>query len=213
MSTSVAAAARAATAIAGIAAADRSTVGFAESNALHGQRLSPSLPSLSPCRKPRRSVIVAMAPKKKVNSYDDSWNKQWFGAGIFLEDIEENNVNIFSKLEKLKVLSTVEKAGLLSKAESAGLSLSKIEQMGLLSKAEELGLLSLVESLASTSPAAIASFALPLFVASILSLVLIPDDTTLQVVLQYSLAGAFGLGCVTALGGSFVLGSIQDAEE
>nr|DAD37533.1 TPA_asm: hypothetical protein HUJ06_008174 [Nelumbo nucifera] len=24
-----------------------------------------------------------MAPKRKVNRYDENWQKQWYGAGIF----------------------------------------------------------------------------------------------------------------------------------
>lgn len=58
---------------------------------------------------------MAMAPKKKVNRYDESWKKKWYGAGIFFESGEDVNVDVIKKLEKSKVLSGVEKAGLLSK--------------------------------------------------------------------------------------------------
>lgn len=79
-------------------------------------------------------LILAMAPKKKVNKYDNNWKKQWYGAGIFLEGDEAVDVDIVKKLEKKKVLSGVEKAGLLSKADELGFSLSSIEKMGLSQK-------------------------------------------------------------------------------
>lgn len=58
---------------------------------------------------------MAMAPRKKVNRYDDNWKKQWYGAGIFFESGEDVTVDVIKKIEKRKVLSGVEKAGLLSK--------------------------------------------------------------------------------------------------
>ncbi|KAJ7189469.1 hypothetical protein O6H91_Y532500 [Diphasiastrum complanatum] len=144
--------------------------------------------------------IFAMAGNKKVNAYDDNWNKQWFGAGIFAENTEKAPVNVVKILEKKKLLSQVEKAGLLSKAESAGLTLSSIEKMGLLSKAEELGLLSFAENLATTSPATLASLSLPLLVGAIATIVLVPDDTTVLVVAQNVIAALLVLGA----GGLFV---------
>ncbi|ONK59343.1 uncharacterized protein A4U43_C08F5460 [Asparagus officinalis] len=111
--------------------------------------------------------ILAMAPKKKVNRYDDNWKKQWFGAGLFAEGSEDVNVDVVRKLEQRKVLSGVEKAGLLSKAESLGLTLSSIEKLGFFSKAEELGLLSLAETAADVSPSTLASLSLPLLVMAI----------------------------------------------
>ncbi|KAJ6339934.1 hypothetical protein OIU77_007807 [Salix suchowensis] len=77
-------------------------------------------------------AIVAMATQKKVNKYDGNWKKQWYGAGIFYENSEEVEVDVFKKLEKRKVLSNVEKAGLLSKAEELGFTLSSIERLGVL---------------------------------------------------------------------------------
>ena len=108
-----------------------------------------------------------MAPKKKVNKYNDKWKKEWFGAGIFYEGSEEVEVDVFKKIEKRKVLSNVEKAGLLSKAEDLGFTLSSIEKLGVFSKAEELGLLSLLDRAASFSPSVLASAAIPAFVAAI----------------------------------------------
>ncbi|KAH9322800.1 hypothetical protein KI387_017439, partial [Taxus chinensis] len=149
--------------------------------------------------------ILAMASKKKVNTYDANWKKQWFGAGIFVEGDETVDVDIVKKLEKKKVLSGVEKAKLLSKAEGLGFTLSSIEKMGLLSKAEDLGLLSLAENVASTSPAAIASVSLPLVVAAIATVVLIPDDTQGLVIAQNVLAAILAAGAVGLFGASIVL--------
>ncbi|KAJ8536442.1 hypothetical protein K7X08_034843 [Anisodus acutangulus] len=156
--------------------------------------------------------FVAMAPKKKVNKFDDNWKKQWFGAGLFYEGSEQVEVDVLKKLEKRKVLSTVEKAGLLSKAEQLGLTLSSIEKLGVFSKAEELGLLSLLEKAASFSPAALASAALPILVAAILAIVLIPDDSVGLVAAQAVLAGAFGLTAVGLFVGSVVLDGLQEAD-
>ncbi|KAJ1375180.1 hypothetical protein SESBI_51301 [Sesbania bispinosa] len=165
-----------------------------------------------PTRSNKSLTVVAMAPKKKVNKYDDSWKKQWFGAGIFYEGSEEVEVDVFKKLEKRKVLSNVEKAGLLSKAEELGFTLSSIEKLGVFSKAEELGLLSLLEKTASFSPSALASAALPALVAAIAAIVLIPDDSAGLVAVQALVAAALGVGAVGLFVGSVVLGGLQEAD-
>ncbi|KAF3967863.1 hypothetical protein ACB098_04G113900 [Castanea mollissima] len=170
---------------------------------------SPSAPVV-PARK--SLTVVAMAPKKKVNKYDDNWKKEWFGQGIFYEGSEEVEVDVFKKLEKRKVLSNVEKSGLLSKAEELGLTLSSIEKLGVFSKAEELGLLSLLEKAASFSPSALASAALPILVAAVAVIVLIPDDSVELVVVQAVLAGALGVGATGLIVGSVVLDGLQEAD-
>ncbi|KAL3692652.1 hypothetical protein R1sor_006303 [Riccia sorocarpa] len=191
------------------------TFGFSNSSVLRGNAPTAAL-TFAPLHGSKTQSrknglqIVAMATKKKVNAYDDGWSKQWFGAGIFAENTEEEPVNIVKTLEKKKLLSQVEKAGLLSKAESAGLSLSSIEKMGLLSKAEDLGLLSLAENLATTSPATLASLALPLFVGAIAAIVLIPDDTTVLVVVQNVLAALLLAGAGGLFVGSVVLSGLQE---
>ncbi|XP_058735485.1 uncharacterized protein LOC131607498 [Vicia villosa] len=157
-------------------------------------------------------TVVAMAPKNKVNKYNDNWKKEWFGAGIFYEGSEEVEVDVFKKIEKRKVLSNVEKAGLLSKAEELGVTLSSIEKLGLFSKAEELGLLSLLEKLATFSPSVLASLSLPTLVAAIATVVLIPDDSTALVVVQAVVAAALGVGAVGLFAGSVVLGGLQEAD-
>mgnify|MGYP000099512758 FL=1 len=145
-----------------------------------------------------------------MNAYDDNWNKQWFGAGIFAENTESAPVNIVQKLEKKKLLSQVEKSGLLSKAESAGLTLSSIEKMGLLSKAEELGLLSLAENFATASPPVLASLSLPLFVAAIVTIVAVPDDSVPLVIAQNVGAAAFGISGIGLFVASVILGGLQE---
>lgn len=147
-----------------------------------------------------------------MNRYDENWKKQWFGAGLFVEGSEEVPVDIVKKLEKRKVLSGVEKAGLLSKAESLGLTLSSIEKLGFFSKAEELGLLSLVESAAASSPSALASVSLPLFVAAVVVVVVIPDDSAALVAAQAVIAAALGVGAAGLFVGSIVLAGLQESD-
>ncbi|KAJ4712171.1 DUF1118 domain-containing protein [Melia azedarach] len=158
------------------------------------------------------STIVAMGSKNKVNKYDANWEKQWFGAGIFYEGSEEVEVDVFKKLEKRKVLSNVEKAGLLSKAEDLGVTLSSIEKLGLFSKAEELGLLSLLEKVVSVSPSTLASASLPIFLAAVAAIVVIPDDSVGLVALQAVVAGGLGVGAAGLFVGSVVLGGLQEAD-
>ncbi|KAJ8771887.1 hypothetical protein K2173_027064 [Erythroxylum novogranatense] len=177
------------------------------------QFLSSNNPHLHRLFSPKQPLtIVAMAPKKKVNKYDEGWKKSWYGAGIFYEASEEVEFDVFKKLEKRKVLSNVEKAGLLSKAEELGVTLSSIEKLGLFSKAEELGLLSLLEKLATVSPSTLASAALPIFVAALAAIVVIPDDSAGLVVVQAVIAGALVVGAAGLFVGSVVLGGIQEAD-
>lgn len=162
--------------------------------------------------KPKHFKVLAMAPKTKVNRYDDNWKKEWFGAGIFVEGSEDLTVDVVKKLEKRKVLSGVEKAGLLSKAESLGLTLSSIERLGFFSKAEELGLLSLVDSAAAFSPSVLASVSLPLFVAAVAVVVVIPDDSAALVAAQAVVAAALGVGAAGLFVGSIVLEGLQESD-
>lgn len=148
----------------------------------------------------------------QVNRYDENWSKQWFGAGIFTEGSEEVSVDVFKKLERRKVLSTVEKAGLLSKAEELGVTLSSLEQSGLLSKAEDLGLLSLVETAAGTSPSVLASISLPLLVAAVVAVVVVPDDSVALVAVQAVVAAVLTAGAAGLFVGSVVLAGLQESD-
>ncbi|KAH7686529.1 Aldolase-type TIM barrel-containing protein [Dioscorea alata] len=168
-------------------------------------------PCISPSR-PSSRIIISMATKRKVNKYDDSWAKKWYGAGIFYEGSEEVSFDVVKNLEKKKVLSGVEKAGLLSKAEQLGITLSSIEELGLFSKAEKLGLLSLLDRVAGSSPSALASIALPLLVAALATVVIIPDDSAALVVAQALIAAALAAGAAGLFLGSVVLGGLQESE-
>ncbi|CAA3002029.1 uncharacterized protein LOC111401631 [Olea europaea subsp. europaea] len=150
--------------------------------------------------------------QEKVNKYDTDWAKEWYGAGIFYEGSEEQEVDVFKKLEKRKVLSNVEKAGLLSKAEELGFTLSSIEKLGVLSKAEELGLLSLLERAASFSPSALASASLPILLAAVVAIVVIPDDSAGLVAAQVVIGGLLAVGGVGLFVGSLVLEGLQEAD-
>ncbi|CAL9159650.1 unnamed protein product [Musa hybrid cultivar] len=197
--------------------------------------LSPLSPRFS---NGRSSRILAMAPKQKapflsfrflsssdppifhlsdgallqVNRYDDNWKKQWYGAGLFAEGSEELSVDVVKKLETRKVLSGVEKSGLLSKAEELGITLSSIERLGFLSKAEELGLLSLLERAAGFSPSVLASVSLPLLLAAVAAIVLIPDDSAALVAAQAFLSAALGVVAAGLFVGSVVLGGLQESD-
>ncbi|KAL9263245.1 hypothetical protein AKJ16_DCAP19012 [Drosera capensis] len=153
--------------------------------------------------------ILAMAPQKKVNKYDPNWKKQWYGAGLFAETCEEVQFDVVKSLESRKILSSVEKSGFLSKAEDLGLTLSSIEKLGVFSKAEELGLLSLLEKTASLSPSVLATAALPVLVAAIAAVVLIPEDL---VAVKGVVAVALGVGAAGLFVGSVVLDGLQEAD-
>lgn len=121
-------------------------------------------------------------------------------------------MDVVKKLEERKVLSGVEKAGLLSKAEQLGFTLSSIEKLGFFSKAEKLGLLSFLEKAAGSSPSTLASFSLPLLIAAVAAIVLIPDDSAVLVAAQAVVAALLGVGAAGLFVGSVVLGGLQESE-
>lgn len=172
--------------------------------------LGTSLPIQRFASRPARPNTGLNAVPKKLNTLDSGWTKQFLGTGLFVEDSEKAEVNILERVEKKKVLSGVESMGLLTMAENAGLSLSKVEELGLLSTAEKLGLLSLTESLLTADPGKVTSISIPLFVAAICALILIPDDTTLEAVLRYGAAGLFFAGASVFFIGGFISSSLQE---
>jgi hypothetical protein len=146
-----------------------------------------------------------------------------------------NNIavkNLLQNVESAGLLSKVAEAGLLSKAQEAGLSLSKLEPLlGLI--AENKDILILVEAATPEilpllpKVAELAPGALPLLAAaiqippSVLSVagagalgaavgvvVLIPDDTFLQIAGQTFAAGALGAAGIAGIVGSTVLGKV-----
>ncbi|GKD65415.1 putative ribonuclease H-like domain-containing protein, partial [Tanacetum coccineum] len=77
---------------------------------------------------------------------------------------------------------------------------------------EELGLLSLLEKVAGFSPAALASASLPILVAAILAVVLIPDDSSVLVVAQTVVASTLAATATGLFVGSIVLEGLQEAD-
>ncbi|KAK3210740.1 hypothetical protein Dsin_015446 [Dipteronia sinensis] len=63
-----------------------------------------------------------------------------------------------------------------------------------------------------TSPVALASALLPIFLATVVALVVIPNDSTGLVALQAIVAGALGVGAVILFVGSVVLDGRQEAD-
>merc|ERR1712196_603473 len=120
------------------------------------------------------------------------------------KDERKKSFSLLKALEGSGALSTTEQLKVLSTLEKSGLSLSKIEKLGLLSTAEKLGALSLLEKLSSTDGATVASFGIPFFV---LAVAIVPDDTTLQVIGQYTAAGlSLGIFGALFIGGNFLKG-------
>eukprot|EP00890_Picochlorum_soloecismus_P000884 jgi/Picsp_1/1797/NSC_05265-R1_protein len=151
-----------------------------------------------------------MAGTKKMNSYDEEWEKGFFGTGLFLEDKEQSAKSAFKKIEEKKLLSTVEKTGILSKLEKSGLTLSKIEKAGLLSTAERLGLLSIAEDVLTGNPATLAAGALPFVVLSVMSASLIPHDNGIETSISYGMAAVFAGIATTLLAGGFIVAGLQE---
>ncbi|KFM22975.1 hypothetical protein F751_0333 [Auxenochlorella protothecoides] len=159
----------------------------------------------------RPSIRLGAGPKK-LNTFDDSWQKRWFGAGYFAEEKDVSPSSMYRKIEKKKVLSGVERLGLLSKAEKAGLTLTKIEQLGLLGAAENLGLLSLAERLLVSDPGLITSASIPALVLSILAAALIPHDTALTSIISYLISSlSLGVAAVLFITG-FVVKGLQEED-
>merc|ERR1711924_562856 len=125
------------------------------------------------------------------------------------KDERKRSFNLLKALEGAGALSTMEQLKVLSTLEKSGLSLSKIEELGLLSTAEKLGALSLLEKVSQTDGATVASFGIPFFLAAIAVVSLVPYDTTLQVVGQYSAAGLFlGIFGAFFIGGGGGVGAV-----
>lgn len=155
----------------------------------------------------RGGALVVRA--RKVVTFQDDWRKEFVSTGVFVEakDERKKSFNLLKALEGSRVLSTTEQLKVLSTLEKSGLSLSKIEKLGLLSTAEKLGALSLLEKLSSTDGATVASFGIPFFVLAIAIVAIVPDDTTLQVIGQYTAAGlSLGIFGALFIGGNFLKG-------
>ncbi len=146
-----------------------------------------------------------------------------------------NNIavkKLLTQVESSGLLTKVAQSGLLSKAQAAGLSLSKLEPLLALA-AENKEVLILVEaatpevlpilpklielappalpllaSAVSISPGTLQALGLASFVAAAGAVVIIPDDSILQVAGQTIAVGALGAAGAASLAGSVILGKI-----
>jgi hypothetical protein len=146
-----------------------------------------------------------------------------------------NNVavkNLLQDVEASGLLTQVAQSGLLSKAQEAGLTLSKLEPLlalaaenkeililveaatpevlPLLPKLVELapGALPLLATAISIPPSTLSALGLASLAAAVGAVVVIPDDTILQVAEQTLAVGLLGAAGVASLAGSAILGKI-----
>jgi Protein of unknown function (DUF1118) len=135
-------------------------------------------------------------------------------------------------VESSGLLTKVAQSGLLSKAQEAGLTLSKLEPLlaiaaenkdvlilveaatpevlPILPKLVELapGALPLLASAVTIPPGVLSVAGLGSLAAAAAAVVLIPDDTVLEVATQTLAVGAFGAAGVASLAGSAILGKL-----
>lgn len=150
-------------------------------------------------------------------------------------DAVGNNVQVKSLLEGVEssgLLTKVAQSGLLSKAQEAGLTLSKLEPLlalaaenkeilvlveaatpellPLLPKVVELapGALPLLATAVTISPVTLSVLGLASFAGAVGAVVVIPDDTVLQVAGQTLAFGALSAAGAASLAGSAILGKL-----
>lgn len=140
--------------------------------------------------------------------------------------------NLLENVESSGLLSQVAQSGLLSKAQEAGLTLSKLEPLlalaaenkeililveaatpevlPLLPKIVDLapGALPLLASAISVPPAVLSIAGLGALAGAAGAVVVIPDDTILQVAEQTLAVGVLGAAGAAALVGSSILGKV-----
>mmetsp|Transcript_59511 Transcript_59511/g.145786 ORF Transcript_59511/g.145786 Transcript_59511/m.145786 type:complete len:195 (-) Transcript_59511:2954-3538(-) len=135
-------------------------------------------------------------------------------------------------VEASGLLTKVAQSGLLSKAQEAGLSLSKLEPLlalaaenkdilvlveaatpevlPILPKVVELapGALPLLASAVTVPPGVLSAAGLASLAGAVGAVVLIPDDTVVEVATQTLAVGALGAAGVASLAGSAILGKL-----
>jgi hypothetical protein len=140
--------------------------------------------------------------------------------------------NLLLNVESSGLLTKVAKSGLLSKAQAAGLTLSKLEPLlalaaenkdililveaatpevlPILPKVVEVapGALPLLAQAIAVPPSTLSAAGLALLAAAVGAVVVIPDDTIVEVALQTLVVGALGAGGAASLAGSAILGKI-----
>lgn len=146
-----------------------------------------------------------------------------------------NNVAVKNLLEEVQatgLLTKVAQSGLLSKAQAAGLSLSKLEPLlalaaqnkeililveaatpetlPILPKIVELApaALPLLATAVSISPGTLQALGLASFAAAAGAVLVIPDDTVVEVAVQTLAVGALGAAGAASLVGGTILGKI-----
>jgi len=146
-----------------------------------------------------------------------------------------NNIAVKTLLEDVessRLLTQVAQSGLLSKAQEAGLTLSKLEPLlalaaenkeililveaatpevlPILPKLVDLapGALPLLASAVAIPPSALSALGLASLAGAVGAVVVIPDDTVLQVAEQTLVVGLLGAAGVASLAGSAILGKI-----
>jgi len=152
-------------------------------------------------------------------------------------DAVGNNIVVKSLLEDVEasgLLSKVAQSGLLSKAQEAGVSLSKLEPLlalaaenkeililveaatpellPLLPKVVEIapGALPLLATAVSVPPGLLSVVGLGSLAAAAGAVVVIPDDTVVQVATQTLAVGALGAAGAASLVGSAILGKLTN---
>merc|ERR1712032_127621 len=164
-------------------------------------RSAAQVPTTAPKRGGSVSRSVTCMVGRKVNTVDKEWTKGLGSVGYFVEDKETKSFSLLGRLSDRKVLSSVEKAGL---------TLSKVESLKLLSTAEKFGILGLLESTFEKDGATITSYSIPFFLLALLSLVVIPNDSTALTVVHYGLTGTFAAIFAATFVSGFVIKSLQE---
>ena len=162
---------------------------------------------------------------------------QPLSASTFANEVDAvgNNVavkNLLIQIEEQGLLTKVAQSGLLSKAEKAGLSLTKLEPLlalvaqnkevlilieastpellPILPKVVELapGALPLLASAVSIPPEALSALGLLSIAGAVGAVVVIPDDTVVEVATQTLAVGVLGAAGVASFAGSAILSKL-----
>ena len=158
-------------------------------------------------------------------------------ASSMADEVDQvgNNIavkNLLEDVEASGLLTKVAQSGLLSKAQEAGISLSKLEPLlalaaenkevlilveaatpellPLLPKLVELAppALPLLATAVSVPPSTLSAVGLASFAAAAGVVVVVPDDTVVQVAVQTLAVGALGAAGAASLVGSTILGKV-----
>jgi hypothetical protein len=181
------------------------------------------------------ATATAFAPAARQNAFvvkPLSASTTLPGAEV---DDAGNNVavrDLLVNIEQSGLLTQVAQSGLLSKAQAAGISLSKLEPLlalasenpdililveasgpellPLLPKLIELAppALPLLAFLISIPPAVIQTLGLASLAAAVGTVVVVPDDTVLDVAVQTLAVGVFGAAAAASFVGASVIGTI-----